>query len=275
VGFDGVALTKLDGDARGGAALSIARVTGKPIMFASNGEALADFDVFHPDRMASRILGMGDMLTLIEQAEKTFDAEQSAKAAAKLAGQGGEFGLADFLQQMQMVRKMGPLSKVFGMLPGMGELKDRIAGIDERDVDHIEAIIHSMTPAERDNPKIIDGSRRARIARGAGVEVSEVNGLINRFFEARKMMTSLASGTMPGMPAIAGLPGPRRQPSRSKKKGGRGVSGNPAKRNAAQQPAAPVDPAAAFGGGEFDQAALEKAMSDFQLPPELRSRFGK
>ena len=275
VGFDGVVLTKLDGDARGGAALSIARVTGSPIMFASNGEALTDFDVFHPDRMASRILGMGDMLTLIEQAEKTFDAEQSAKAAAKLAGQGGEFGLADFLQQMQMVRKMGPLSKVFGMLPGMGDLKDRIAGIDERDIDHIEAIIHSMTPGERDNPKIIDGSRRARIAKGAGVEVSEVNGLINRFFEARKMMSSLATGAMPGMPG-PGLPGPRRQPARSqKKKGGRGVSGNPAKRNAAQQPAAPVDPAAAFGGDEFDQAALEKAMADFQLPPELRGRFGK
>jgi signal recognition particle subunit SRP54 len=275
VGFDGVVLTKLDGDARGGAALSIARVTGSPIMFASNGEALTDFDVFHPDRMASRILGMGDMLTLIEQAEKTFDAEQSAKAAAKLAGQGGEFGLADFLQQMQMVRRMGPLSKVFGMLPGMGDLKDRIAGIDERDIDHIEAIIHSMTPAERDNPKIIDGSRRARIAKGAGVEVSEVNGLINRFFEARKMMSSLATGAMPGMPG-PGLPGPRRQPARSqKKKGGRGVSGNPAKRNAAQQPAAPVDPAAAFGGDEFDQAALEKAMADFQLPPELRGRFGK
>ena len=275
VGFDGVVLTKLDGDARCGAALSIARVTGSPIMFASNGEALTDFDVFHPDRMASRILGMGDMLTLIEQAEKTFDAEQSAKAAAKLAGQGGEFGLADFLQQMQMVRKMGPLSKVFGMLPGMGDLKDRIAGIDERDIDHIEAIIHSMTPGERDNPKIIDGSRRARIAKGAGVEVSEVNGLINRFFEARKMMSSLATGAMPGMPG-PGLPGPRRQPARSqKKKGGRGVSGNPAKRNAAQQPAAPVDPAAAFGGDEFDQAALEKAMADFQLPPELRGRFGK
>jgi signal recognition particle subunit SRP54 len=276
VGFDGVVLTKLDGDARGGAALSIARVTGSPIMFASNGEALTDFDVFHPDRMASRILGMGYMLTLIEQAEKTFDAEQSAKAAAKLAGRGGEFGLADFLQQMQMVRKMGPLSKVFGMLPGMGDLKDRIAGIDERDVDHIEAIIHSMTPNERENPKIIDGSRRARIARGAGVEVSEVNTLINRFFEARKMMSSLATGSMPGVPGIAGLPGPRRQPTRSqKKKGGRGVSGNPAKRNAAQQPAAAADPAAAFGGGDLDQAALEKAMADFQLPPELRSRFGK
>jgi signal recognition particle subunit SRP54 len=275
VGFDGVVLTKLDGDARGGAALSIARVTGRAIMFASNGEALTDFDVFHPDRMASRILGMGDMLTLIEQAEKTFDAEQSAKAAAKLAGHGGEFGLADFLQQMQMVRKMGPLSKVFGMLPGMGDLKDRIAGIDERDVDHIEAIIHSMTPGERENPKILDGSRRARIASGAGVEVSEVNTLINRFFEARKMMSSLATGSIPGVPGI-GLNGPRRQPARSqRKKSGRGVSGNPAKRNAPQQPAAAVDPAAAFGGGDFDQAALEKAMADFQLPPELRSRFGK
>src|SRR5215211_4066226 len=194
VGFDGVVLTKLDGDARGGAALSIARVTGRPILFASNGEALKDFDVFHPDRMASRILGMGDMLTLIEKAERTFDAEQSAKAAAKLTGQGGEFGLADFLQQMQMVRKMGPLSKIFGMLPGMGEIKDQINNIDERDVDRIEAIIHSMTPAERDNPKIIDGSRRARIAKGSGVSVSDVNTLINRFFEARKMMSSLATG---------------------------------------------------------------------------------
>jgi signal recognition particle subunit SRP54 len=280
VGFDGVVLTKLDGDARGGAALSIARVTGRPILFASNGEALKDFDVFHPDRMASRILGMGDMLTLIEKAERTFDAEESAKAAAKLAGQGGEFGLADFLQQMQMVRKMGPLSKIFGMLPGMGEIKDQINNIDERDVDRIEAIIHSMTPTERDNPKIIDGSRRARIARGSGVEVSEVNALVNRFFEARKMMSSLATGKMPGMP---GVPGARKQPARqaSKKKGGRGVSGNPAKRNAqpSSEPVAAIeggDPAAAFGAGdEFDEKALQQAMADFQLPPELRSRLGK
>jgi len=280
VGFDGVALTKLDGDARGGAALSIARVTGRPIMFASNGEALKDFDVFHPDRMASRILGMGDMLTLIEKAERTFDAEQSAKAAAKLAGQGGEFGLADFLQQMQMVRKMGPLSKIFGMLPGMGEIKDQINNIDEREVDRIEAIIHSMTPVERDNPKIIDGSRRARIAKGSGVEVSDVNALVNRFFEARKMMSSLATGKVPGMP---GLPGARKQQARQqpKKKGGRGVSGNPARRNAAQPTArgaqpSDLDPAAAFGAGEeFDQEALEKAMAEFQLPPELRSRFSK
>ena len=279
VGFDGVVLTKLDGDARGGAALSIARVTGSPIMFASNGEQLKDFDVFHPDRMASRILGMGDMLTLIEQAEKSFDAEQSAKAAAKLTGQGGEFGLADFLQQMQAVRKMGPLSKIIGMLPGMGEIKDQINNIDERDVDRIEAIIHSMTPAERDNPKIIDGSRRARIAKGSGVEVSEVNGLVNRFFEARKLMTSMASGKMPGMPGLPGAPaggGARKQPAKSaKKKGGRGVSGNPAKRNNSQPSAPAVDPAAAFGGGQLDQAELEKAMASFQLPPELRGRLGQ
>ena len=161
------------------------------------------------------------------------------------------------------------------MLPGMGELKDRIAGIDEREVDRIEAIIHSMTPAERDNPKIIDGSRRSRIAKGSGVEVSEVNTLINRFFDARKMMSSLATGAMPGMPGMAGLPGGRRQPARSKKKGGRGVSGNPAKRNARSSQLHPPNLLALSVAEEFDQAALEKAMADFELPPELRSRFGK
>ena len=273
VGFDGVVLTKLDGDARGGAALSIARVTGRPIMFASNGEALKDFDVFHPDRMASRILGMGDVLTLIEQAERTFDAEKAKEAADRLASkEGKDFGLADFLQQMQMVRKMGPLSKVFGMLPGMAEIKDQINNIDEKDVDRIEAIIHSMTPAERANPKIIDGSRRARIARGAGVEVSDVNGLVNRFFEARKMMSSLAGGKMPNMPGMPGMNGggggaTRRPPAKQKKKGGRGVSGNPAKRNAPQSaPAAPAP---------LDEAALQKAMAEFELPPELRRRLGQ
>ena len=269
VGFDGVVLTKLDGDARGGAALSIARVTGRPIMFASNGEALKDFDVFHPDRMASRILGMGDVLTLIEQAERTFDAKQSKEAADRLASKGGrDFGLADFLQQMQMVRKMGPLSKVFGMLPGMGEIKDQINNIDEKDVDRIEAIIHSMTPAERDNPKIIDGSRRARIARGAGVQVSDVNGLVDRFFEARKMMSSLATGKMPNMPGMPAMGGgaARRPPAKQKKKGGRGVSGNPAKRNAPQPTGVAPAP--------LDEAALQKAMAEFELPPELRRRIG-
>jgi signal recognition particle subunit SRP54 len=276
VGFDGVVLTKLDGDARGGAALSIARVTGKPIMFASNGEALADFDVFHPDRMASRILGMGDVLTLIEQAERTFDAEQSAKAAAKLASkEGKEFSLADFLQQMQMVRKMGPLSKIFGMLPGMGEFKDQIANIDEREVDRLEAIIHSMTPAERDDPKIIDGSRRARIARGAGVQVSDVNGLVNRFFEARKMMSSLAGGKMPGMPGLPGTGGgAKRQPAKAAaKKKGHKVSGNPAKRNSPAGARPTVDAAAAFGADQMDEKALQQAMADFQLPANLRDRL--
>ena len=273
VGFDGVVLTQLDGDARGGAALSIAKVTGRPIMFASNGEKVDDFDVFHPDRMASRILGMGDMLTLIEQAEKTFDAEQSAKAAAKLAQKGGgEFGLSDFLQQMQMVRKMGPLSKIFGMLPGMGEMKDQIAAIDEREIDRIEAIIQSMTPAERDNPKIIDGSRRARIARGAGVEVSAVNTLVNRFFEARKTMSQLASGKgIPGMPGLPGMPGAAKRPaakSGKKNKRGKKVSGNPAKRAAAQKGQQQPDPAAALGGG-MDPEQLEQAIKDFQLPPGL------
>ena len=201
VGYDGVVLTKLDGDARGGAALSIASVTGKPVMFASNGEKMTDFDLFHPDRMASRILDMGDVMTLIEQAEKTFDAEQAAKAAAKLTGQGGEFTLDDFLEQMQQVRKLGSMSKIMGMLPGMGQFRDQLENFDEREIDRIQAVIQSMTPAERANPKIIDGSRRARIAKGSGRQVSDVNQLVDRFFEARKMMMSLAKGG--GMPGHA------------------------------------------------------------------------
>jgi signal recognition particle subunit SRP54 len=245
-------------------------------MFASNGEALTEFDVFHPDRMASRILGMGDVLTLIEQAERTFDAEQSAKAAAKLTSkEGRDFGLADFLQQMQMVRKMGPLSKIFGMLPGMGDFKDQINNIDEREVDRLEAIIHSMTPAERDDPKIIDGSRRARIAKGAGVQVADVNGLVNRFFEARKMMSSLAGGKMPGMP---GLPGSaKKAPAKpAAKKKGHKVSGNPAKRNAPAGAGPAVDAGSAFGADpQMDEKALQEAMQNFQLPANLRDRLGR
>jgi signal recognition particle subunit SRP54 len=276
VGFDGVVLTQLDGDARGGAALSIARVTGKPIMFASNGEQLKDFDVFHPDRMASRILGMGDVLTLIEQAEKTFDAEQSAKAAAKLASKnGGDFGLDDFLQQMQMVRKMGPLSKVFGMLPGMGELKDQISNIDEKEIDRIEAIIHSMTPAERNDPKILNGSRRLRIANGSGVQVSAVNNLVDRFFDARKMMSAMAGGNMPNIPGMPSMPGMcgavRKAAKQQQRKKGKGkkVSGNPAKRSG-QQPQVPAaQPGSAFGLPNGDGQPGE----DFELPPELKKMF--
>ncbi|WP_028709408.1 signal recognition particle protein [Propionicicella superfundia] len=270
VGFDAVVLSKLDGDARGGAALSIARVTGRPIMFASNGEGLKDFDLFHPDRMASRILGMGDMLTLIEQAEKTFDAEQSAKAAEKLLRGQGEFGLGDFLQQMQAVRRMGPLSKVFGMLPGMSGI-DQVKNIDEKEIDRIEAIIYSMTPAERDNPKILDGSRRRRIAAGSGTVVADVNNLVNRFFEARKMMQSLAGG-MPGMPGIPGM-GKRTPPQQRKGKKGKGsrVSGNPAKR-AGAVPSAPVAQAAPQ---PQSQAELQEAMQNFQLPADVQKLFDK
>ncbi len=203
VGYDGVVLTKLDGDARGGAALSIRHVTGRPVMFASTGEKLTDFDMFHPDRMASRILDMGDVLTLIEQAEKAFDQEEALKAAQKLTGQGGgEFTLDDFLQQMQQVRKLGSMSKILQMLPGMGQIRDQLENFDDREIDRIEAIIHSMTPAERANPKLIDGSRRSRIAKGCGRAVSDVNQLVDRFFEARKMMQQMARGG--GMPGYAG-----------------------------------------------------------------------
>ena len=192
VGFTGVVLTKLDGDARGGAALSVREVTGQPILFASNGEKLEDFDVFHPDRMASRILGMGDLLTLIEQAEQVFDAEQAASSAQKMST--GELSLEDFLDQMLAIRKMGPIGNILGMLPGAnsGAMKDALAQVDDRQLDRLQAIIRGMTPAERADPKIINGSRRMRIANGSGVTVSEVNDLVNRFFEARKMMKQMA-----------------------------------------------------------------------------------
>ena len=266
VGFDGVVLSKLDGDARGGAALSIARVTGKPIMFASNGEGLGDFDAFHPDRMASRILGMGDLLTLIEQAEKTFDAEESAKAAQKLLqGKGGEFGLDDFLSQMQAVRRMGPLSKILGMMPGMGQMKDQINNIDEREIDRLEAIIYSMTPAERANPKLLDGSRRARIAKGSGVGVGEVNQLLERFGEAQKMMKQLArGGGLPGMPGMPGM-GRARGASATKKAPGKARKGKKARPAKGRQ----------LPQQRPQQAAPEapQSMDDFQLPPDLAKMF--
>lgn len=270
VGFDGVVLSKLDGDARGGAALSIAKVIGKPIMFASNGEALTDFDVFHPDRMASRILDLGDLLTLIERAEKTFDAEKSREAAEKLLTGKGGFGLGDFLQQMQSVRKMGPLSKILGMMPGMGQMKDAINAIDEREIDRIEAIIFSMTPQERATPEILNGSRRARIAAGSGTTVQDVNQLVNRFMETRKMMAQIGAGGMPGMPGMPPGMGRRagsRQAPSSKKKSRKGVSGNPAKRNQpVSQPKAPAGPSP-FG---LPTQTPDPSMGGFQLPPELQ-----
>ncbi|MGQ0841674.1 signal recognition particle protein [Actinokineospora sp.] len=197
VGFTGVVLTKLDGDARGGAALSVREVTGAPILFASNGEKVEEFDAFHPDRMASRILGMGDVLTLIEQAEQHFDQDQAEKAAAKIGS--GELTLEDFLEQMLAVRKMGPIANLLGMLPGAGQMKDALAQVDEKSIDRLQAIIRGMTPAERNDPKIINASRRLRIANGSGVAVREVNDLVNRFYEARKMMQQMAGRFgMPG-----------------------------------------------------------------------------
>ncbi|MBS1692928.1 MAG: signal recognition particle protein [Actinobacteria bacterium] len=214
VGFTGVVLTKLDGDARGGAALSVREITGVPILFASAGEKLDDFDVFHPDRMASRILGMGDVLTLIEQAEQVFDAQQAEAAAAKIGS--GELTLEDFLEQMLAIRKMGPIGNLLGMLPGAGQMKDALAAVDDSQLDRVQAIIRGMTPAERADPKIINASRRLRIANGSGVTVSEVNQLVDRFFEARKMMSQMA-GQM-GMPFA-------RKGARSKAKGKKGKKG--------------------------------------------------
>jgi signal recognition particle subunit SRP54 len=271
VGYDGVVLTKLDGDARGGAALSIAKMTGKPVMFASNGEKLTDFDLFHPDRMASRILDMGDLLTLIEQAEKTFDAEQAAKAAAKLQGD-GEFTLDDFLEQMQQVRKMGSLTKMLGMLPGMGQFRDQLENFDEREIDRIQAIIQSMTPGERENPKMIDGSRRSRIAKGAGRSVSDVNQLVDRFFEARTMMQQMARGGAPGLPGMPGVglgkKAKGRQAPQPKKAKGKRQSGNPAKRAQLEQGGA-EKPAAAAGsafGLDGEQAGVPADFDPTQLP---------
>jgi signal recognition particle subunit SRP54 len=215
VGFTGVVLTKLDGDARGGAALSVREVTGVPILFASTGEKLEDFDVFHPDRMASRILCMGDVLSLIEQAEQVFDAQQAEEAAVKIGT--GELTLEDFLEQMLAVRKMGPIGNLLGMLPGAGQMKDALAAVDDKQLDRLQAIIRGMTPQERADPKIINASRRLRIANGSGVPVSEVNQLVDRFFEARKMMSSMLGGM--------GIPGIGRKSATRKSKGGKGKKG--------------------------------------------------
>jgi signal recognition particle subunit SRP54 len=197
VEFDGVLLTKLDGDARGGAALSVKAVTGKPIMFASTGERIEQLERFHPERMASRILGMGDVLSLIEKAEEVSDADQAAELERKIRKQ--QFTLEDFLVQMRQVRKMGPLSSVLGMMPGLGKQMKQIRelNMDERELDRLEAIILSMTPAERANPQLIDGSRRKRIAQGSGTTIQAVNQLVKQFGQMKKMMSRLASGKMP------------------------------------------------------------------------------
>ena len=217
VDFTGVVLTKLDGDARGGAALSIREVTGKPIMFASTGEKLEDFDVFHPDRMSSRILGMGDVLTLIEQAEKKLDQEQALEAATKLSS--GELTLDDFLNQMLMIRNMGPLGNLLKMLPGGSQMSQVADMVDEKQLDRIQAIIRGMTPAERQDPKILNASRRKRIAAGSGVSVAEVNQLVERFFEAKKMMGKAASQF--GLGAGMGRSATKKKPKGRKGKNGK------------------------------------------------------
>ncbi|SQG64926.1 signal recognition particle GTPase [Corynebacterium renale] len=210
VDFTGVVLTKLDGDARGGAALSIREVTGRPILFASTGEKLDDFDVFHPDRMASRILGMGDVLSLIEQAETVFDQEEAQDTATKIMS--GELTLEDFLEQMLMIRRMGPIGNLLKMMPGGKQMSQMADMVDEKHLDRIQAIIRGMTPAERANPKILNASRRKRIAAGSGVQVSDVNQLVERFFEAKKMM-----GKMAGQFGMGGMS--RRSATKKHKKG--------------------------------------------------------
>jgi signal recognition particle subunit SRP54 len=260
VGFTGVVLTKLDGDARGGAALSVREITGVPILFASAGEKLEDFDVFHPDRMAGRILGMGDVLTLIEQAEQVFDAQQAEEAAAKIGS--GELTLEDFLEQMLAIRKMGPIGNLLGMLPGAGQMKDALAAVDDKQLDRLQAIIRGMTPEERADPKIINGSRRLRIANGSGVSVGDVNQLVDRFFEARKMMSTMAGQMGMGF----GRKGSSRKAAKNKKKGQKGKKGGrgptpPKERNplAAGMPGLPA--------GFPDLSDMPKGLDE--LPPGL------
>ena len=264
VGFTGVVLTKLDGDARGGAALSVRELTGRPVMFASTGEKLEDFEIFHPDRMASRILGMGDLLTLIEQAERAFDDDQKSRLADKVAT-GEDFTLDDFLEQMQAVQKMGSLSKVMSMLPGLGDMREAIDNLDDSDINRIAAIIQSMTPAERKDPAVLNASRRARIAAGSGRTVTDVNQLVDRFTQARKMMKQMAkTGGLgmggPGMPipGMGGHGGKKAKPKPAKSKKGR--SGNPAKR-------------AAQDAG-LDLTEGESSAANFELPSAFKDLLG-
>lgn len=234
VGFDGVVLTKLDGDARGGAALSIAALTGAPIMFASTGEKISDFDIFYPERMASRILGLGDVATLAEQAKRAFDGDSAKKLEEKFAA-GEDFTLDDFLEQLEAMSKMGSMSKLLGMLPGAGAMKKQIENFDESEITRTKAIVQSMTPLERRDLKVLNGSRRARIALGSGRKVSDVNALVDKFTAAQKMMKQMRKGggmpqgmaLPPGMSGMAGMPPVKKAAPIQKKKS---KSGNPAKR---------------------------------------------
>ena len=264
VGYDAVVLTKLDGDARGGAALSIVQLTGRPIMFASAGEKLEDFDLFHPDRMASRILDLGDVLTLIEQAEKAFDAEQTATLAGRLVS-GEGFTLEDFVEQLSMVRKLGPIGNLLGMLPGAAKNRELLAQVNDKDLDRAEAIVRSMTPEERRNPKIINGSRRARIANGSGVAVGEVSQLVTNFFEGQKQMKAIFSGGIPGMPPMPGMGAARRAAAKSTRKKGKkkpARSGDPRRAAEAARDAGAEEPGRQGGAAQGAPAGLPGDLGD-------------
>jgi signal recognition particle subunit SRP54 len=265
VDFTGVVLSKLDGDARGGAALSVASVTGRPIIFASTGEGLDDFEPFYPDRMASRILDLGDILTLIEQAQKNFDEEEARKTAEKFATD--SFTLEDFLGQMQQLKNMGSIKSMLSMLPGARGMREQLDNFDESEITRTEAIIRSMTPTERRVPKVLNGSRRVRIARGSGTTVTEVNSLVNRFEQASKMMKTVAKGGVPQMPGMGPIPGAGfggKKKVQQQKKGSK--SGNPAKRAAENAAlAAGTKPATPGGGSGF---GLGSAKGDKPAPTE-------
>ncbi len=273
VDFTGVVLSKLDGDARGGAALSVAGTTGRPIMFASTGEQTRDIEVFHPDRMASRILDMGDVLTLIEQAERALDRGQAEEMQRKFLAE-EDFTFDDFLEQMSAIKKMGSLKSMLKMMPGMGQMSAQLDNLDEREFDRIEAMVRSMTRFERTHPKQINGSRRSRIAKGSGVTVSEVNQLLERFTEAQKMMKQMARGG--GMPGMPGVPGGGGGPGRKKGKGKqqqrkKGKSGNPAKRaqqerEAAEKAAGRGPSGSAFGAGTGQSGSDPANLDPSQLP---------
>jgi len=216
IGVTGVVLTKLDGDARGGAALSVVSVVGVPIAFVGSGERLEDLELFHPDRIVSRMLGMGDVLSLIEKAEQVIDQDEAAQLEAKLRT--NDFTLDDFRKQLKMVKRMGPLENVLGMIPGLGGLKQMAENRpDEKQMGRVEAIIGSMTSEERSNDRIINGSRRKRIAKGSGTSVEEVNRLLKQFTEMRRVLQMMSQGGLPGMPAGRGVSAPS---GRKRKKGG-------------------------------------------------------
>lgn len=298
VGFTGVVMSKLDGDARGGAALSVRGVTGAPILFASTGEGLDDFERFHADRMAGRILDMGDVLTLIEEAERKFDQQQTQEMAERAMS--GELTLDDFLAQLQQMRKLGSMKKILGMMPGMGQMREQLENFDEKDVNRVEAIVRSMTPAERTNVKLLNGSRRSRIAKGSGTTVTEVNQLVKRFEGAKQMMSQMGGmaggpGGAPNFSAMAGMGGPgkktrqreqaRQAANRKKKMSKKARSGNPAKRRQQEleamlpkeqrgNPSAPSPAGAAFGLGQpnANQNAPRPSMDD--LPEDLKRLMG-